>query len=207
MTRRVASFAVLLAFVLGAQLNAQERLAVSGYVELGTMQLAAAQTFDAVFGSHRASLAGGGGQLSNIWRGLFVDIGFSSLSKNGERVSLNGVDVVPLGVPLTVRMRHLDVAAGWRHAFGRLIPYAAAGMARVTYIESDPSEPVDLVITQKGPVVVAGLDVSIMSWVRVGAELRGRRIRGILGASGASAHFGEHSAGGVSTAMRLSVGR
>lgn len=207
MTPRVASITLLLACVLSAQLRAQERLAVSGYVELGTMQLAAAQTFDAVFGSHRASIVGGGGQLSNIWRGLFVDIGLSAISKNGERVSLNGGDVVALGVPLTVRMRHLDVAAGWRHAFGRLTPYASAGMAHVTYIESDPSEPVDLVNTQTGPLVVAGLDVSIMSWVRIGAELRGRRVRGILGASGASAHFGERSAGGVSTAMRLSVGR
>jgi hypothetical protein len=207
MTRVAAPLACLLVVVFGAPSLAQERPVIAGHAEVGTATLAAAQTFDAVAGDHRALITGGGVHVSNLWRYLFVDVAFSLLSKKGERVSLNDGEIVPLGTPLTVRLRHIDVAAGWRHAIARVSLYAGAGIARVRYVESDPSEPVDLVITGTGPLLLAGVDISLSRWIRVGAELRARRARGILGAAGLSAHFDEDSAGGVSTSMRVSVGR
>jgi hypothetical protein len=196
---------LLVIAMFGAQPSAQERPIVAGHAEVGTTSLAAARTFDAVSGDHRATTIGGGAHLSQLWRGLFVDVAISLLSKKGERVSVNDGEIVPLGAPLTVRLRHLDLAAGWRHAVRRLALYAGAGVARVRYVESDPSEPVDLVVARSGLLVLAGVDVSLTRRVRVGAELRGRRVHGVLGSAGLSAHFGEDSAGGVSTAMRLSV--
>jgi opacity protein-like surface antigen len=209
MTRRTRPpyvLALLLIAMFGAQASAQERPVVAGYAEVGTTSLAAARTFDAVSGNHRATTIGGGAHLSQLWRGLFVDVAISVLSKKGERVSVNDDEVVALGAPLTVRLRHVDLAAGWRHAVRRFSLHAGAGVARVRYVESDSSEPVDLVVARTGWLVLAGVDLSITRWIRVGAELRARRVRGILGSAGLSAHFGEDSAGGVSTAMRLSVG-
>ena len=206
MTRRVAFITVFLACTLGGRSNAQERLAISGYVALGSLQLAADRTFDAVSGGHRASIVGGGAHVSNVWRRLFIDIGASAISKSGERVSLIDGEVVPLGLPLEVRMRYLDLVTGWRHAFGRLSPFMGAGVSWVRYIESDATEPIDLVVTRTCPLIVTGLDISITRWVRFGAEVRSRSVRGVLGKTGASAHFGEHSAGGVSVAMRLAIG-
>jgi hypothetical protein len=102
---------LLVIAMFGAQPSAQERPIVAGHAEVGTTSLAAARTFDAVSGDHRATTIGGGAHLSQLWRGLFVDVAISFLSKKGERVSVNDGEIVPLGAPLTVRLRHLDFAA------------------------------------------------------------------------------------------------
>jgi hypothetical protein len=207
MTRRLLSSVLPTIVLLGTPAHAQQRPVLAAHAEVGVLMLSAARTFDAVSGDHRAVTLGGGAHVSNLWRHLFVDVAFSAIATKGERVSVNDGEVVPLGAPLTVRLRHVDVATGWRHTIRRFALYAGGGVARVKYIESDATEPVDLVITRTGPLVLAGVDVAVSRWVRIGAELRGRRVRGILGSAGLSAHFEEESAGGVSTALRLSVGR
>ena len=83
---------------------------------------------------------GGGAHLSQLWRGLFVDVAFSVLSRKGERVALTDGKIVPLGTPLTVRLRHLDLAAGWRYAIRRVSLYAGARL-RVAQATSPDSPP------------------------------------------------------------------
>jgi hypothetical protein len=201
---RLAAIVTTVVLAVAARAGAQDRVVLTGYAELGIVQLSASRTFDAVSGNHRAPVAGGGAQISNVWRRLFVDVGISALSKSGERVSIDDGSVERLGVPIQVELRHIDFAAGWRHSFGRLSAYAGAGLTRVKYTEADPSEPLDLEVAASGPLILAGLDLAITRWARVGAVVRGRKVPGILGESGASAYFEERSAGGMSTSVRVS---
>jgi hypothetical protein len=57
------------------------------------------------------------------------------------------------------------------------------------------------------PLFLAGVDLTLSRWVRIGAELTYRRIGGVFGSGGASERFDEDSAGGVRTALRVSIGR
>lgn len=191
-----------------ASAAAQSGPAVRGYFSLGSTSLAAAQTFEAVSGTSRGQHAGGGVRVT-VWRGLFADVGASRLELSGERVFVHDGEVFELGIPLTVTMRPLDVAAGWRVILGRISPYAAAGVTYLTYEETaEFGETGDEVReTRPGPLALGGVDVEIWRWLHAGAELRYRQVKKILGAGGVSAGFGEDDAGGFAAAVRISVGR
>ena len=94
---------------------------------IGT-RFAASDTLEAVGSASILGNFGGGGTLTGLWRGLFVDVGFSQAKTDGERVFIdNDGTVFPLGIPLQVKVQSLDVAGGWRVTTGRLSPTSAAG--------------------------------------------------------------------------------
>jgi opacity protein-like surface antigen len=148
-------------------------------------------------------------QVTNLWRAVFVDVAVSSMTIDGGRVFIDDGAVQPLGIPREVSMLSVDVAAGWRHVHGRLSPYVGGGVSRLRYRETsefaEPGE--DVTESGTGLLFLGGIDFALSRWVRVGGELRYRRIGGVLGSGGASAKFDEDSAGGVSTALRMSIGR
>jgi opacity protein-like surface antigen len=210
MTGRVAALVVLAVLGTPADAKGQSQVRLNGYGVLGDMRLDAAQTFKAVSETSHARLLGAGIQITNMWRSLFVDVAVSSMTIDGERVFIDDERAVhPLGIPLEVSMRYVDVAAGWRTTHGRLSPYVGAGFSGLRYRErsqlAQPGE--DVAEAGVGPSVLAGIDFTLSRWVRIGGEVRYRRIKGVLGTGGASATFGEDSAGGVSTALRVSIGR
>jgi opacity protein-like surface antigen len=188
--------------------SAQGRARLTGYAVLGDVRLDAARTFEAVSESSHTQVFGGGVQVTNLWRFVFVDVGLSGMTIDGERVFIDDGDVQPLGIPLEVSLFYVDVVAGWRHAHGRLSPYVGVGFSRLRYRETSESAPPEDDVTESGtgPLFLAGVDFALSRWVRIGAELRYRRIDGVLGAGGASAIFDEDSAGGLSTALRVSIG-
>jgi opacity protein-like surface antigen len=148
--------------------------------------------------------------VTNLWRSVFADVAASQTSLDGERVFIDDAGTVfELGIPLEVTMRPIDVAAGWRFGFGRVSPYVGAGVTFLTYGEtSDLSEGgEDVDESGTGALVLGGVDVQVWRWVFAGGEVRYRRVSGILGEGGVSAHFGEDNAGGVSAAVRISIGR
>ena len=181
---------------------------LSGYGVIGDVRLDAAQTFKAVSETSHGRVVGGGVQVTNLGKFLFVDVAVSNVTIDGQRVFIDVGIVRPLGIPLEVRMLYVDVAGGWRHVRGRLSSYLGGGFSRLRYRETSKSaQPGDAVADSgTGPLFLAGVDVALSRWVRVGGELRYRRIGGVLGSGGASATFGEDSAGGVSTAFRVSIG-
>jgi opacity protein-like surface antigen len=128
---------------------------------------------------------------------------------SGERVFVDGSDVFRLGISTQSTIAPVDIVGGWRFQFGRVSPYAGAGLTSIGYREtSEFSDNSDEVNERKtGPVILAGADVVVLKWVRVGGEMRYRKVRGILGNRGVSEMFGEDDLGGVSLALRLSVGR
>jgi hypothetical protein len=192
-----------------APVAAQSSLGGRGYFTYGTVILAASETLDAVAGTHNASSIGGGGSLTGLWRGLFVDVAVSQQTVDGERVFVSGGEVFPLGIPLTVTFRPLDVAVGWRLTLPHVSPYAGIGLSRIAYKEtSDFAATADDVSGgRSGGLIVGGVDVKAWRWVEVGGEVRYRRVKGLLGEGGVSEEFAEDQLGGVSAAVRISVVR
>lgn len=189
--------------------SAQSAIRVGGYFGMSSHSLAASQTFDAVAG--KSSVAGfeAGGNVDGLWRALFVDVGFSRQKIEGQRVFRSGGTTYGLGVPLTVTMTPLDISAGWRFPLGRLRPYAGAGVTMLSYSEkSDFADAGDDVGERKlGATILGGVDVPIMSRIRVGGVIRYRSVGGLLGLGGISQDFGEDNAGGLSVGFRVSVGQ
>jgi opacity protein-like surface antigen len=207
--RRMAAIVVALAATAPAPALAQS-FGIRGYASFGSAQLAATDTFEAVADTSQQPVFGGGVQVTNIWKGIFADVGVSQIQTiEGERVFVEDGEVFELGIPLEVTMRPLDIAGGWRLALGRISPYVGAGVTVFRYEESsegaDPGEDVDESGT--GPLFLAGVDVAIVSWLHAGGEIRYRQVKGILGEGGVSAEFGEDNAGGLTAAVRISIGR
>jgi opacity protein-like surface antigen len=204
------SLAVLLA-VLGcaAPVRAQTGPAPIGYIAFGSTALGASQTFNAVAGTDRDTGFTIGGSVVRLWRGVFADVAWSQQKITGQRVFVNQGTVYGLGIPLTITMRPLDLAGGWRVQSGRLSPYGGAGVSHLSYKETDPSaaagETVDM--SHVGPLLMGGVDFALLQWIQVGGEIRYRRVSGILGSGGVSQSFGEDTLGGVSLAVRVVVGR
>ena len=146
---------------------------------------------------------------NRLWRGLFADIGVFQTRLKGERVFVDSGTVYKLGIPLQVTVTPIDFVGGWRVTIDRLSTFVGAGVSSVMYKETgDFSEGDDNVSERKvGPVVLGGVDVAITKWVQVGAEIRYRAIKGVLGSGGVSEVYGENELGGVSAAVRMSVGK
>jgi opacity protein-like surface antigen len=209
MIRQAACCALVLGVILPASVSAQSGLGARGFVTFGSSSFAASESFEAVAGTSRASGWGGGGTVVGLWRGVFVDVAVSLHDLDGERVFVDGGTVYGLGIPVEISIRPLDVAAGWRAALGRVSPYAGAGLSFVSYKErADFALSGDDVDAQEsGPLILAGLDISLMRFLFAGVDFRYRSVGGILGAGGVSQVFGEDQLGGATIAVRLSVGR
>ena len=65
----------------------------------------------------------------------------------------------------------------------------------------------DVSESKAGALMIGGVDITIIPWIRLGGEVRYRRVTGVLGLAGVSAALGNHDVGGFSTALRLSLGR
>jgi hypothetical protein len=208
-TFRHAAIAIVIVTFTPTAAPAQGRIGISGYGVVGNVRLDADRTFDAVAGSSGALFLGGGVQLTRLWNELFVDVAFSQLKVNGERVAV-GEDgaVQPIGIPLQVRMRPFDLAIGWRTQYRRFSIYGGGGVSRLMYKETSDGAQAreDVTTSSTGPLILAGIDVKTSHVLRIGGELRYRHIGGILGEGGASAIFREGSAGGLSAGLRVSVG-
>ena len=202
---------LLLALVATTPVTASaQSLGIRGYATFGVAQLAAKDSFEAVADTSQQPVFGGGVQITNIWKGVFADLGVAQIQTiDGERVFIEDGDVLEVNIPLEVKMRPVDLAAGWRLAFGRVSPYVGAGVTFFRYEETaegnDPDENVDE--SKSGPLFLGGVDVSILSWLHAGGEIRYRQVTGILGLGGVSAEFGEDDAGGLTAAVRISIGR
>jgi opacity protein-like surface antigen len=207
--RRLLLVLLALAAIAPAPVSAQS-LGIRGYATFGTAQLAAADTFEAVADTSQQPVFGGGVQVTNIWRGVFADFAVAQIQTiDGQRVFVDDGDVFDLNIPLEVKMRPVDLAGGWRLVFGRVSPYVGVGVTFFRYEETsegaDADENVDE--SKTGPLFLGGVDFAIVSWLHAGGEIRYRQVTGILGERGASAEFGDDNAGGLTAALRISIGR
>lgn len=179
------------------------------YFLFDNTSMTAADSFDAVLGTSSFEMPGGGGEALNLWKGLFARVAFSSVRESGSRVVVIDDQVIPLDIPVTVELKPLEIAAGWRlpaFAAGRLVAYAGGGFLRMGYRETSDfaigEENTDT--TFSGGVVFGGIEASIVSWIIAGAEVQYRTVPNAIGGAGVSEAFGETDLGG--TTVRVLVG-
>ena len=209
MKRLVTCVFVLAAAAWPSGSASAQSVGASGYVSFGAMRFAASESFEIVTGSASKSGFGVGGTLTRLWRGVFADVSFWQHKPEGERVFVDGGTSFPLGIPVTITLRPVDVIGGWKFETGAVHPYVGGGVTFMSYEEkSDFSTAADDVSERKtGGVVLAGVDVPLGRLVRVGGEFRYRAVSGVLGEGGVSDVLGEDQLGGAVFAVRASVGR
>ncbi len=186
------------------------RLQIRAFGSVGTTWFTAASTFAAVLGSGRGQDVGGG---LNITQGPgYLEIGARRFSKSGERVFVaEGGQVFPLGIPATVTMTPLELAAGWRFRprFGRVIPHLGVGYTRMKYEETSDFAAADENVEESfnGYHVRGGAEVRLTRWVGIAGEAVWSSIPDALGTGGASQAFDETNLGGTSLRLSLILGR
>jgi opacity protein-like surface antigen len=174
-----------------------------------TEQIAAEQTFDAVFGQSRQPFWGGGVQVV-LRSGVYVEIGASRFHKTGQRAVVFNGQTFPLAIPLTATITPFEVTGGYRfRLWPMVIPYAGIGISRYAYVEtSEFAAAADNVDTAHvGYLLVGGAEFRVHRWVGVGVDVQYTRVTGILGGGGISGELGENNLGGTALRLKVMVGR
>ena len=99
----------------------------------------ASESFNA-FGSSLMIGYGGGGEVVNLWKTLFVRGDYVTASSSGERV-IDPPSGTTNGVPISVRLNTLELGGGWRirlRKAPKYTPYVGAGLLQTKY--SDKSD-------------------------------------------------------------------
>jgi hypothetical protein len=196
------------------QTSAAAAPAVIGFRGFGTVtfdKMAASDSFKAVTGEDTAVFWGGGAQVTNLWRGLFAEVAFEFVSKDGERVFVGPNDeVFQLGIPLEIKMMPVDIVGGWRTPVANnVLAYGAGGISFLTYEETSDFAEADENVDEnfRGLVLFGGIEYRATQWVHVRGEVRYRRFDDAVGAGGASAAFDEDDLGSFGFALKVAVGR
>jgi hypothetical protein len=175
----------------------------------------ARESFEAVGVSGSQQLFGGGGEVTNLFGGLFVRASFERWKATGERafIAADGRRF-GLGIPLSLKMTPIEATAGWRfkrlgRGLGSLAPYAGGGGGIVRYEETDPfADATESIDEQFGSYhALGGVEVGLLPWLGVQAEYRYRWVPDSLGSGGVSAILGDDSIGGSTVAVSVVVGR
>ena len=207
------AFLLVVAACLGlaAPAQAQGRLEVRGFADLGVTTFSAAESFTAVLGSNRGIVVGGGAEVGYP-TGVFGGIRVSRFSQAGERVFVFEGERFPLGVPATVRVMPVVFSAGYRfRRWPRVTPYGGGGIGLHRYTETSDvaadGENVDEWFT--GYHVLGGVEFRLSRLVAAAGEADWATVPDALGGDpgGVSAAFDEHDLGGVTIRVKIVLGR
>ena len=179
------------------------------FVMFSQQQFTAKDTFEAIFGESTGSFRGGGVDVV-VARNIFVEVGFARFERIGERVFRSGGETFKLGIPLTARIRPLELAAGYRLTlWRRVLPYGGVGIGSYRYEESSDFAATgdNVSVSASGPIVVAGAELRIARFIGVTADVHYSRIEEVIGGGGISREFGENDLGGTSARFRIIIGR
>ena len=166
--------------------------------------LSATDTFDAVADLPVLIGYGGGLELENLIRRLFVRVAVTAGTLDAEHGLVIDGDFIPTGVPFDIRMRTIEAGAGWR--FGRPARsfYAGAGLTARKFTEKTPGFPdEDVTETHNGYYANAGVDFRVAPKFFLGLEGFYRTIDAGEGA-GIMAEFNERDLGGAGARVLIS---
>ena len=191
-------------------------IGVNGFVSMTSMRPSASDSFGAAGLGSSATEIGGGAQVTNLWRGLFVQGQVSTWDATGERAFIDDAgNRFPLGIRLDVSMTYVDFTAGWKFTLGRrgfaqrIKPYVGGGVGFANYSESSPfaesGDDIDERFTSTH--VLGGVEVSLHRWVAVAADVKFRSIPDAFGGDGIAGALRDDNLGGTSTGIRIIVGR
>lgn len=86
---------------------------VAGFFTFGYQEFAARETFKATLGTSGGPILGGGGSLTHR-SGLFAQVDLTRLAADGQRAFVHQGAVFPLGIPLRVEVRPIEVTFGYK---------------------------------------------------------------------------------------------
>jgi len=184
-------------------------LRAMGAVQLTAMDSSA--TFETLVGSSNLPGFGGTVDVLNLVSKIFVRFGGAQDSKDGSRVIvLDDGTVHSTGVPLTLSVRTVELAAGWRQypkKHPKFAWYVGAGVAFSELTSESPfPQPGDNNSDSgSGALVFAGFDRTIWKSLVGGLEVQYRSIEDVIGAGGISEAKGESSLGGATIRGMIGV--
>lgn len=171
--------------------------------------MSASESFKAVTGSSTMFGYGGGGEVVNLWKTLFVRGDFVTSSSSGERVFVITDEVISTGVPITVRLNTMEVAGGWRLRLRKLpkyTPYFGGGIVMVGYSEKSDfeTEADDVNDSFTGYTFFGGFDMQLKPRLFAAVEAGYRIVPDAIGTAGVSLVYDEKDLGGF--VVRVMVG-
>jgi hypothetical protein len=185
-------------------------IGLQAFAAIDFNHFAASKTYNAIFGSSSIPGYGGGADITNIWKQVFIRVAVTRVSKTGSRVFVDSGQVYQLNQPAQLTLTPIEIGAGWRFVMKdrRLSPYAGGGVLiepySVVYSESTDLNESE---TFKGGVFFGGVDFAITKVLFVGGEAQLRTLPNALQsalASSAANAFNETHGGGFT--LRLLVG-
>jgi opacity protein-like surface antigen len=164
-------------------------------------QMAASDTFNAIFDKSSLTGFGFGAEGVNLYGGLFARVTFSRSSETGSRVAIIDNEPVSLNIPLELKLTTTEAAGGWRFAMDRLRKYSAYGGVGVLFVNFKETSQFaesgdDDTETFTGYDFFGGIDAKLAKYLFAGAEVQYRLVPDALGEGGASQDFGETDLGG-----------
>jgi hypothetical protein len=186
-----------------------QKLAVRGFFVLDTEMMTATQSFKAITGSSTMIGYGGGGEVINLWKTVFIRGAFAMASASGERAYVIGGNVVPTGVGIDLGLQTIEIGGGWRLPLRKhpaITPYAGGSALFVKYTEdsrfASSLDNVNESFTGYG--IEAGVDLTLTRLVYAAVEAQYRLVPNALGETGVSKSYNETDLGGF--AFRVMVG-
>jgi len=203
--------ACVFAIVCASNAGAQD-LGFRGFGDFGSTRFAAADSFDAVLGTHRGIVFGGGVEVV-LDSGIFFGVSASRFQKDGTRVFVFNNDVFSLGIPTTIRVAPFQVTGGYRFKVGRrrIIPYAGGGVGWYRYSETSDFAADDENVSETftGYHVLGGAEYRLSRLFGVSGEIEWSIVPDALGQdpNSASAAFNETDLGGATVRVKFVVGK
>jgi hypothetical protein len=188
---------------------APSAVGVHAYAAIDGNFMSATHSFEGVLGTANLIGYGGGVDIVDVWKHLFVRLAVTHASDTGSRAIFTGTETVSLGVPLTVSMTPIEIGGGWRFTSsrGRLAPYVGGGALVLSYKETsqfaDASENVS--DTFVGYDAFGGVELGITKWLLVGGEAQYRGVPNAIGDAGLSQAFNETNLGGFTARFTIGV--
>ena len=211
--RRLACTLALLLVGSGVA-SAQPRpvFTVRGFGDVGSTTFTASDSFDAVLGSSRGHVFGGG--IDVVERhNIFATFRASRFRADGERVFRFNDDVFGLGIPVDVSVTPIELTGGYRFDPGgwRVIPYGGGGISWHRYKETSQfaTDAENVEETFTGYQLLGGAELRIWRWIGVAGEVQWTTVPDALGqdANGISSEFDETDLGGTTIRFKVVIGR
>jgi hypothetical protein len=157
----------------------------------------AADSFKAVTGSPIMLGYGGGAEVVNLWKRLFVRGDYVTGSSSGERAFVVDGEVVSVGIPVTVRLSTIEIGGGWRipmRKHPKYTPYVGGALLLTKYSQkSDFEQPTDAVNdSNPGFSVLGGIDAQVGKRLYATFEAQYRSVPN----AGVSKLYGDTNLGG-----------
>jgi opacity protein-like surface antigen len=185
-------------------------IGVNAFAAIDFNSFAASKTYKAVFDSSMIPGYGGGADIT--FGNLFVRVAFTSVSKTGSRVVVNGSDVFKLNnEPAKLSLKPIEIGGGWQFRIkgSKLTPYAGGGVLIEPYkVDYATSPDLNESETFTGGDVFGGAQYAISKVLFVGGEAQYRILPNALKsdlASSAANAFGETQGGGFTGRITIGV--